>query len=387
MVKWRNYFSKFGGSKRAAIDTFRVAFEESEYCQHNIHQLLETINREIDERPRNPTETASIGFMLDCFYMPKISPEFFHARIQHTLKNYEKKVQVLIDNPRKIEHHYEWEQFLDYVDWRGNENMRSSHDVSIEDRIFSGTASFTEAMHLARHGWDGLADLLARTPVREVPKFNAVTDFSVRFNVAGGAINIGRYLAGLPDCMYGIASPRHLTRPQKVQKILFTFDMNCSHSATTLAAVGLETYNIAESLEMANIRTEIIWHARVTSNVLLDLKNWYKTGIYDVYVTLKHANQPLQFNRHMFAIAHPSFLRRLVFSEMERNAPDVIRQFGFRVRYGYGHPEHLDATDLAKIPDTLYIRASELAKQVNQHTHHDALYNKIYDILNQHGAR
>lgn len=387
MGKLRNYFSKFGGSKRATIDTFRVAFEESERSMHNIHQLLDTINREIDERPRNPAETASIGFMLDCFYMPNMSSNFFHSRILHAMKDYEKKAQVLIDNPRKIEHHYEWEQFLDYVDWHGNENMRSSHGVSIEKHMFSGTDNFTTAMHMARHGWDGLADLLARTPVRETPKFNAVTDFSVRFNVAGGAINIGRYLAGLPDCMYGIASPRHLTRPQKVQKILFTFDMNCSYPATTLAAVGLETYNIAESLEMANIRTEIIWHMRVTSNVSLCQQVRHTTGIYDVYVTLKHANQPLQFNRHMFAIAHPSFLRRLVFSEMERNAPDVIRQFGFRVNYGYGTPGHLDATDLAKIPDTLYIRASELAEQFNQHTYHDMLYNKIYDILNQHGAR
>lgn len=383
MVRWRNYFLKFGRDKRAPIDTGRAAFEKMEHSQNKIYHLL----KEREKPPHNPTETASIGYMLDCFCTPNISPKFFRARMENALKDYKKTTQHLIDNPRKIEHHYEWEQFLDYVDWHGNEKMRGSHSISIEALEFSATASFAEAMHLARHGWDGLADLLTRTPVTEMPKFNTVADFSVRFNVAGGAINIGRYLAGLPDCMHGIALPRHLARPQKVQKILLSFDMNYTHSATTLATVGLETYKIAESLEMANIRTEIILHVRTTSKTFLPPKNHYITGIYDVYVTLKRADQPLHFNRHMFAIAHPSFLRRLVLSEMERNAPDIIRQFGFLKKYGYGFPSHLNDVDLAHIPDTLYIQASELVKRSAQHAYHDALYSKIYNILNQYDAR
>ena len=48
---------------------------------------------------------------------------------------------------------YEWEQFLDWVDWSGNEYRRASHRTSRGTYNGTLTWSFQEAMNLARYGW------------------------------------------------------------------------------------------------------------------------------------------------------------------------------------------------------------------------------------------
>src|SRR5690349_10136781 len=68
------------------------------------------------------------------------------------------------------------------------------------DRAFYGTSTFTEATELARKGWpEGWARMAALREAIFGKVASRVQKSVVEFRVAGGAVNVGRYLTGRPD--------------------------------------------------------------------------------------------------------------------------------------------------------------------------------------------
>jgi len=302
----------------------------------------------------------SVGFMLDC-----LSPDLLNrkekqiARLRYCARKWEESLQEVDKNPRMICHRYGWHQFLDYVNWCGNENKRASQSW---DRAggFHGTETFQEAMDLARYGWDGLDKIIPNVQRFPLPDIKSVADMDCRYHVAGGAVDIGRYLADVPDCMHRMGFNYEFRRPAKCIKVLFTCDMHAGYSPMELAAAGYRAYEMLETMERANIHTELVYHVRAKALDLVAKRKQYCTGIYDVYVTVKKSDEVLNLSRIMFALAHPSMLRRLVLSEMEKNPRDVIKQFLFVHGCGYGHPDVLPRAEFENRDDTMYMVASDL---------------------------
>lgn len=302
----------------------------------------------------------SVGFMLDC-----LSPDLLNvlekriARLNYCMKKWDETLQELDKNPRMICHRYGWHQFLDYVDWRGKESKRDSQSWDFAGGIV-GTETFQEAMDLARYGWNGLDKIIPSVQRFPLPKIKSVADMVWRYHVAGGAVDIGRYLADIPDCMRRMNADYEFMRPAKCIKVLFTFDMHCGYSPMQLAAAGYRAYEMVEVMEGANIHTELVYHVRVMAVSSGLKRKRYCTGIYDVYVTVKKSNEVLNLSRIMFALAHPSMLRRLILSEMERNPQDVIKQFLFVKNGGYGHVSILSRAEFENRDDVIYMVASDL---------------------------
>ena len=179
------------------------------------------------------------------------------------------------------------------------------------DEDYTGTASFDEAVSLARHGWTegfGLARRLAAPPARAKRR---------QHSIAGGSVNVGRLLAGNPMHM-------HKRAPQPANKVITLF-------VETVMWAGITTSNaifralliagIVDRLEHEGYRCEIVatYCARRR-----DAREHYQTA-----VRLKAPHERLNLLDMTFAFGHPSFGRRLIYA-MEGCIPQCSLQRDFR---------------------------------------------------------
>lgn len=317
------------------------------------------MRRKVDQwgRRTKSDETSfddnSIGSWTGCYLLSgvyKSDWEYFEAQYERRIDDCWRSLRK---NPKIYCHEYSWNQFLDYVDWHEDEESRRSHQSGCVK--WKGTDSFEEAMHLARNGWDGLDKIIPNVQRFPLPQIKSVVDMSWQYDVAGGSVNVSRYLTGAPDCMRRIRRNQDFIRPYKVKKLLFTFNMSFVFEAMDLAAAGYRAYEMVKIMEDANIHVEVVWHIRVR-----DAPDSLAIAAYDLYVTVKRADDELDLSRIMFALAHPAFLRRLGFSEMERNSEDIRKLFSFEDYGHYGYAMTLPRDMFKNNDDVIYMVASDL---------------------------
>jgi len=228
------------------------------------------------------------------------------------------------DYPR-LQKFFDLEQFLNYVDWQGQNWRRSSQKTDREKYRSTMTWSFQEAMHLARYGWfEGLNEIKnlkkIRFPAREYLEQNY--DFQTIYSVTGGSVNIERYLSNVPNCMRHMHVSAKHSLPARIQKILIIGDYHAKINTSDIIAHGYEVYQIIEALEMVNVQTEI---TIAFSNNQGEMWASNDYDFYEVYIKIKNTQDIMYPEKLLFCVAHPAMLRRLVFSEQEKN-PFLIRQ-------------------------------------------------------------
>lgn len=176
---------------------------------------------------------------------------------------------------------------------------------------FTGTASMSEAIALARDGWqegaDAAAEVMAHLtldkPVVRRPKPS----------LAGGSVNVGRMLAG---------DPLHMMRRQKQPgRKVVTFFVEVSALAnvhptalTIRAAIIAAIVDLMESVGYAcNIVTTCV-------------SNHSNTAYFQCAVNIKRSDQRLNVPDIIFALGHPSYLRRFMFA-MANDRPELRRMW------------------------------------------------------------
>ena len=176
-----------------------------------------------------------------------------------------------------------------------------------------GTESFGQAMELARCGWpegvsiiediaEKIGAVVSQQIVRPVPVYS----------VAGGFPDVARFLAGVPDCMLTFES-QELTGPGKVIKVIASVGALSSVAPETIQHKGAAICALVDALESTGHRVELILDSSVN-------------GKYSWQCTIKRADEPLEMDRIAFAFAHPSMLRRLIFSLREQAPNSVLRE-------------------------------------------------------------
>ena len=282
-------------------------------------------------------------------------------QIQKTDKDW--KPEIIRNNQKyqRIQKFYEWEQFLNWVDWSGKEDRRDSHRISDKDYKFTHTWTFQDAMNLARYGWAEGVSKIQQFEKLDLPThetFMQNYDIQTEYSVAGGSVNIGRYLSGMPDCMRHMHTLNHHALPSRVQKIMIIGTSPSSASADEILKHGYKIYQIIEALEMANIQTDI--------TLAYSAKNYNTEQIsddcfYETYIKIKKAEDVLYPEKILFCVAHPAMFRRLVFSENERNSYDIRMTYRFYEdvgsRYGIYDPNWRPPFDMMK--DALLIPSVE----------------------------
>lgn len=169
---------------------------------------------------------------------------------------------------------------------------------------WSGGDGVDTVMRLARDGWDKHLDAsleIMSSAVELVEKEHEELRPEMTFDVAGDYVDIGRYLAGEPECMIDYPLTP-VANPGKVITLCASVCYSSALSADTIVKRG--QIICAFALALSRLGHSIEMWADMSSGSEV-------TG--RVRVLVKGADETLDPARILFAYAHPAFLRVLGF--------------------------------------------------------------------------
>jgi len=195
---------------------------------------------------------------------------------------------------------------------------------------WSGGTSWEEAKQLALEGWKG--------GLEEVEKFRAqlspfITDKILRplqvYSVSGYNVDVGAFLSNDPECFISrVYEERNY--PGKIFKIVCSISFSASIQPETIIQRGAMICALVDAIEFAGHRAEVICNfAASRSEYYRDGTN-KEHGWFEVDVNVKPTDQPVDLSSLAFCLAHPSMLRRLVFSVAELVGwSDYVSNYGY----------------------------------------------------------
>lgn len=193
---------------------------------------------------------------------------------------------------------------------------------------FTHTTSFDHAVELATNGWPEGAARVRRLAKELRLKMPMQPMQSTYYDIAGSYVDVGRYLEGEPECMVDF---REEPTKRHTFRVGFNVCVNGGVDAREIEANGAALCVLIDRLESIGVRVEVTAFDQCAPVCVLA-------------TTVKECDQPLDLDRVTFALAHPSFLRRLGFGWRdgrpveERNAMHAW-DFGSGKPSGYGGHE------------------------------------------------
>lgn len=206
-----------------------------------------------------------------------------------------------------------------------NKSSRKNTDLE-----WSGGLTWDEAKKMAKSGWAG--------GMKEIEKYQAKISPIVAQKVlrpkqiyaqSGYIVDIGTFLANEPECF--------ITRefevknyPGKVYKLVCSISFSAAIEPETIIQRGAMICALIDAIEYAGHRAEVICNSALAKNSN-DLTGKNKeNGWLEISVVVKKANQPLEMTDLAFCLAHPSMLRRMMFSVAEIEGwSDFVDRYGY----------------------------------------------------------
>jgi len=229
--------------------------------------------------------------------------------------------------------HIEWfESLADMAAFAAANPSPKSSDKDDED--WSKSASLKDACTLAVHGWSEVrpeVDALADDLQDRIN--NVLADhYVVQHDVTGADVNIGLFMAGEPECMMQFVSEPQ-ARMGRVVKVLVNGSTPWTVHASSIMKRGAAVITLVNTLHLMGVGVELWWESPIKG----DGKCKYSTA-----VKLHDSSQALDIDNVMFALAHPSMLRRLTFSVQEQSPTAKAQHVGG----GYGIPTEVGMNTL-----------------------------------------
>lgn len=224
--------------------------------------------------------------------------------------------------------------YLDYSAGPSDAQKRTSRDRLT--RGYNVTASYEDAMRLAREGWAEGRDqvaALARTLSGIVA--SKITRQTCTWDVTGDVVDIGRFCEGCPENMIRFED----TEEKGAGKLLTlgaSFSAASNIPAGEIIRRGAVLCALADTLESVGHRVEII----ITHTVRDSGSDRHGTTI-----TIKRHGDPVDVDRLAFLLCHPDMLRRIHFSAEEREPAEIRHRFGFAGGF-YGFPDDTPVGDI-----------------------------------------
>jgi hypothetical protein len=277
-----------------------------------------------------------------------------------------------------------WGDFLAYVSTTPTNDgilAKARHSV-IKPYAFTGTRSFDEALDLAYNGWAAGRDIafkISQPMIERMVQYIERPD--IAFDVEGNFYDIGRFCADDPES--GIRFENEIVEmpaAPKLIRIVYNNTASCNIDKDNLAAKGAPLAALVELLEFAGNRVQLV----VISHGVGTEQNPRAVQFMHT-VTVKDFDQPLDMARVIFAVAHPSMMRRLGFRVAE--LASVEAQAAIGRHYGWAvsgqNAQFLD--DYGLTPD-LFFGASHLTFDNNWQTPKDA-QRWLLEKLTEQGVR
>lgn len=205
---------------------------------------------------------------------------------------------------------------------------------------FTHTNSLSDAVGLAENGWPegrkNVQKMLGEAVIDDA-LLNLGQTIEYRHDVAGDEPDIDRYLAGEPENMV-----EYLVDPSprgRNLKLIVNSSQHAFMPAEVMARRGVAVVLALELLTTAGYGIELeLAEATLASNYSHGTRVEYR-------IPIVQAGQSTNLDTVAFSIAHPSFLRRLVFA-LNESEPDNLREtMGFQNGSGYGMPDYMTPRD------------------------------------------
>ncbi|QBN17792.1 DUF7192 family protein [Flavobacterium nackdongense] len=217
--------------------------------------------------------------------------------------------------------------FQSYAFRQSNARIRSSRGYATS---WSGGLDWKESKKLALTGWqDGLV---------EVDKFQArvnelITSKIIRhkpvYAVAGNYIDIGNYLSNDPECFITKEYDEN-NQQGKIITIVCSISFSAGISPEIIIQRGAMICALVDAIEYAGYRAEVVCNDASSNSPWDRDGNNKEVGWFEIDVTIKKANQPLNRIELAFCLAHPAMLRKLMFSIAE-----IEGWSDYATNYGY----------------------------------------------------
>jgi hypothetical protein len=217
-----------------------------------------------------------------------------------------------------------WEM-LDYA----NDNPKM-HKSEYGEPSFCETENFAEAYRLGKDGWQDVRpqvdSMLSALRDRIGNRLDNAT--VLRWDVAGGVVDVGRWCAGLPDHMIDFPT-EPAEKMGKVVRVFIDYGASSQYTAEFIRNRGVAILALVDTLKSLGVSMEI-WGETAVRN-----SGNAKTETVHTTVTKLHdPSNKLDIDELMFALGHPSMLRRVTFGVRERSK--VATKIGAYGDAGYG---------------------------------------------------
>jgi hypothetical protein len=182
---------------------------------------------------------------------------------------------------------------------------------SAGNQHFFGTATFKEAVKLAREGWrEGVERVqeIRATVSSAIQSIVSRRADSIGYDVFGEYVDVGLFVTGDPECFGVRVSEDSLSK--SVVRINVNIGVSGSVSHRAIFARGAAAIAAIDVIESTGRRVEVY-------GVDGSLKHG-GNRLHEIQVLLKSASQPLDIDRLVCALCHPSTLRRFCFSVAEK---------------------------------------------------------------------
>lgn len=223
---------------------------------------------------------------------------------------------------RTIHHHASLDEVVRLALTSPDDGFGSARNTGTS---FSGTATLEEAASLARYGWHDIRADIDATLSQITPRLAEVTRRRITRSrsVAGGAVNVARLLSGDPRCMTRTRLTAQPTTGPLI-RILVNGSASCAVSAERIKRRGAAVVSLVEAITLCGANSTVTIAFPGSSGA----KDQY---LHASFVDIKREESALDIDALMFAAAHPSMLRRIMFAAWETEPEDIRR------RHGYGN--------------------------------------------------
>lgn len=159
-----------------------------------------------------------------------------------------------------------------------------------------------------------------------------VNDFVTTYDVAGSEVDMGRFMAGEPECMIE-SLPMKVMRTGRVIKIAVPVCYPSTMRAETVKARGAAVMALVNAFAMMQHPVEIYAGISFEGD-----KHGSKKDRLSYSIKVQDADQPLNMGRVMYALAHPTMLRYLGFAAEHQEKEEAVSSFS--IGGSYGHPSY-----------------------------------------------
>jgi len=204
--------------------------------------------------------------------------------------------------------------------------------------VWSGGVSYDDAVQLATDGWHDVRPDVDRLfhNLEDQIMANMDEQFATVYGYSGDMVDMGRYVAGDPECMVDYVTEPS-ARMGRVVKVLVNMSASSSVKAETLLKRGVAVTALVDVLHKLGVGIEL-WVEMPTA------RDGVNVGAkYSQLVKMHDSSEMLDIDNLMYGMCHPSMLRRIGFALHEGSAWKHAKH---TLSHNYGYPANVQCAEI-----------------------------------------